>query len=681
VTEGGGGRGGRARPLDRGRLATRARLTLGLDRLTFPRCERVQHTYIIAILVPESPLCCIPNMNLELPRPGPPSLLDLPDDVVAHIMCIGLSHPKDAVMLASTCHRVRRVAQTAALRLRLQSLLFAHTDTVNVLEALTALCRSFPEIQELDMSSLPLCDAAVQVSGLLELRGIAGLQLAGCTKLTSSAITTILHKLPQLRFLGAQRCFQLNVGALNAALAAATSHNLSTALFSHLDLRTWLDPGDLGLQDAAHVESNLRIIALHNCSSMRPASIRSLVTTCPRLEMLMLGGTTVAIPSARNTPSDTSLWPFDELCDYFSNAFYSLKVLELTFWPLEVINKVRSTMNKQQRHHCMIWDFRSLESVTQAAGYIRKYSKTQIFETSVSDVTQAIRAATRCCGGGRMSPLHSAAEEGDALLTDALITLGANVRGRDTRGSTPLFAACEAGHADVVARLLRAGSDPLTLNASGEGPLYIAALRGHGPVVKVLLDYCRKCDIRWENGELYGDGWTPLHAAIIGNHLKVAVQLLEAASEGCSKVENMKALVYAKNRYGQTCLHIAARKSSFEAVNTLLRAGGPALVLRVDSDGRTAIDVAKQNSNYAALRALQQRDGPDGPLNYSNRLEVEPFLSSGSRRNQAKTRQVSKREDYKGRCCGENTETGFKWVGRRLQDRRQQMVRPSHAIR
>jgi len=331
-------------------------------------------------------------------------------------------------------------------------------------------------------------------------------------------------------------------------------------------------------------------------------------------------------------------------------------------------------MNKQQRHHCMIWDFRSLESVTQAAGYIRKYSKTQIFETSVSDVTQAIRAATRCCGGGRMSPLHSAAEEGDALLTDALITLGANVRGRDTRGSTPLFAACEAGHADVVARLLRAGSDPLTLNASGEGPLYIAALRGHGLVVKVLLDHCRRCGIRWENAELYGDGWTPLHAAIIGNHLKVAVQLLEAASEGRNKNENLKLLVYSKNRYGQTCLHIAARKSSFEAVDTLLRAGGPALLLRVDADGRTAIDVAKQNSNYAALRALQQRDGPD-VQNYSNRLEVEPFLSS-SRKNQSKTRQVSKREDYKGRCCGENTETGFKWVGRRLQDRRQQMVGP-----
>ncbi|GFR44213.1 hypothetical protein Agub_g5400, partial [Astrephomene gubernaculifera] len=160
-------------------------------------------------------------------------------------------------------------------------------------------------------------------------------------------------------------------------------------------------------------------------------------------------------------------------------------------------------------------------------------------------VAAIMRCAVNCSNVTRSTPLHTASERGDAGGVRHLLDAGAAVDARDTAGSTPLFLASEAGHMEVVTRLLAAGADLRQSNAAGETPLYIASLRGHLGCVKELLTHCKKHGIAWQEAELYGDAWTPLHAAAVANRADVAACLLQAA--GTSRAPQ---LVVAPNKYG-----------------------------------------------------------------------------------------------------------------------------------
>lgn len=101
--------------------------------------------------------------------------------------------------------------------------------------------------------------------------------------------------------------------------------------------------------------------------------------------------------------------------------------------------------------------------------------------------------------------------------------------------------------------LLEAEMDPLCANRHDETALYIAALRGHARVVDVILACCAFRGIDWTQSEVYRDGWTPLMAAATADRVDVAKCLI-AAAPSASELTN------AKNRYGQTAMHIAAYK-------------------------------------------------------------------------------------------------------------------------
>ena len=72
-----------------------------------------------------------------------------------------------------------------------------------------------------------------------------------------------------------------------------------------------------------------------------------------------------------------------------------------------------------------------------------------------------------------------------------------------------------------------------------------------------------------QDGQLYGDGWTPLMAAAVADRHNIAVRLLSAAGGAVGT------LVGHANRYGQTAVHIAARKGSLPLLTALLAIGGP----------------------------------------------------------------------------------------------------------
>ncbi|KAG6550855.1 hypothetical protein Mapa_007469 [Marchantia paleacea] len=272
------------------------------------------------------------------------------------------------------------------------------------------------------------------------------------------------------------------------------------------------------------------------------------------------------------------------------------------------------------------------------------------WDSSADDMLLALKAATNCSGFRRRTPLHTAAARGDSHVTAKLLFIGASAKKtKDSDGATALFLAAESGHAQVCNLLLKAGADVLSRNRSGETPLYISALRGHSDAVGVMLAHCHERGVNWQDADVYGDGWTPLMAATVADRQAVAKVLLDfALSSGenheetqSSKLDltvwfedrsNIEAaqsstklpclevgvtnqcigwrrisappLVDAQNRYGQTALHIAARKASTWFVDSLLHAGASLDVK--DKYGLRPIDVARKLQHSAIEESMKK---------------------------------------------------------------------------
>ena len=65
------------------------------------------------------------------------------------------------------------------------------------------------------------------------------------------------------------------------------------------------------------------------------------------------------------------------------------------------------------------------------------------------------------------TPLHVAAQEGQAEVVTVLLTHGASLLARDFEGKTPLHEAASGANADVVEILLDGGADPGARDFSG----------------------------------------------------------------------------------------------------------------------------------------------------------------------------------------------------------------------
>lgn len=280
------------------------------------------------------------------------------------------------------------------------------------------------------------------------------------------------------------------------------------------------------------------------------------------------------------------------------------------------------------------------------------------------DMVFAVYAAANCSDMRRRTPLHVAAASGGCQSVQCLLALGAEAKGmKDSGGATALFVAAECGCANICELLLQAGADVLAGNRAGENPLYIAALRGHCAAVEVLVSYCFKNNINWQSANAYGDGWTPLMAAAVADRQDVAKILLKAIGINLSRhlnentfsesavcalnekiihigndesnictsticrifqeshstlgnfqnnldwkqrVSNRNQLLDAQNRYGQTALHIAARRASVWFVCNLLIAGASTDIH--DGYSMRAIDVAYHQNHEVVANIIKKWD-------------------------------------------------------------------------
>jgi ankyrin repeat protein len=209
--------------------------------------------------------------------------------------------------------------------------------------------------------------------------------------------------------------------------------------------------------------------------------------------------------------------------------------------------------------------------------------------------------------GDGMTALHWAATNGDAALTQMLLSAGANIRATTRLGGiTALHMASQAGHAAVVAALVAAGADTNGATTTGATPLMLAARSGSAETVTRLVE--TGADI---NAKEKGFGQTALMVAS-GLDRADVVRLLMARGadwKEASSVADLKSLTstgddgtgrpqqqapgggvagvtrgYRYNELigtqgGLTALHFAARQGSASAARALVEGGATVNVL------------------------------------------------------------------------------------------------------
>ncbi|XP_070570373.1 ankyrin-1-like isoform X5 [Ptychodera flava] len=217
--------------------------------------------------------------------------------------------------------------------------------------------------------------------------------------------------------------------------------------------------------------------------------------------------------------------------------------------------------------------------------------------------------------GDKCSPIHEAAERGDAAVIQVLLDNGADVNIKTPEwGYTALHRAAQYAHnealdvllrnnADTEARDFKHGVTALHLAAVadhtetvdllykhdafldaqdklGYSPLHRAAGNGHIRTVKLLLKHGADVEVINSIHE-----HTPLHVAIIHNHEEVAEELIK-----------YHARIDAQNLDGDTPLHLAAM-FGYVKILRLLVLYGCQLDVR-NNDGATARKLVRASPQY-----------------------------------------------------------------------------------
>jgi ankyrin repeat protein len=219
---------------------------------------------------------------------------------------------------------------------------------------------------------------------------------------------------------------------------------------------------------------------------------------------------------------------------------------------------------------------------------------------AVTKIVTQNRGSVRALDSYHETPLHFAAKNGRRDVAEYLLLQGADPNAKNNAGETPLYAASLIGYVSVVELLLTHGADVSLGNSVGP-PINTAAGMGNADVVRLLLDYGALV-----NSKDTLEGSTPLQAAIIPKlrpeMLRPTVELLLARG----------ADLEAKNKKGQTALHIAAWGSTSQAVEFLLSKG--ANVRTKDLAGQTPLHAVAEKPWHSKqeIVALLLAKRPDG---------------------------------------------------------------------
>ena len=598
------------------------------------------------------------------PAGPPPPWPDLPPDALALVAaCLSREGElRDLMSFTAACRSFRCAAVAAAVVIRAPSL--ASEDAPAAVLAAASVARMCPAATILDLTAADAADAEV-AEALRPLRRLRALVLDRNARVTDHTMDTLIGRADEgdadgpadgpadvavlgahaalaiappeaaapaleplyaltpeegcdeaalaprtpLATLSVQRCYGMRTRGMLRLLQPQPKEsrlrNLRVLLLSHVAMPSSFSAAAMGVAKSGGAPAlpSLRALGLLNCVA-EAATADDLISAAaglsPNLAALLLGGTVLSPAHApvASPPEEMALVVAAEA------ALPSLALLECTFC-------------SRGRPRVGGWDLmRPTDALALARSGARRLGARGFGPT---DSALMLRAAAQCAASGQRAPLHLAAAA--AARADggehpigadehclALLALGARIDFRDTSGATALFRAAEAGCYEAARALAFAGASPLAATNAGETPLYIAALRAYDDVVRSLLEASAAHGVDWARRGAYADGWTPLHAAAVGDRVTIAAALLQAAGETWG-ADASRSLADERNRHGQTAAHVAARRGSLGMLRVLVGAGADLSVR--DNMGRTPANVARREGKIEALALIAAAAGDD----------------------------------------------------------------------
>ncbi|XP_046334671.1 putative ankyrin repeat protein RF_0381 [Haliotis rufescens] len=184
------------------------------------------------------------------------------------------------------------------------------------------------------------------------------------------------------------------------------------------------------------------------------------------------------------------------------------------------------------------------------------------------------------------TPLILAAKSGLCVVTEKLISKGADLNMRDGDGRTALLHGCLSGNSEVVRQLLYAGSDTNNYTVNGDFALHESITSGDMDTVQTLLEL--GTDVNKSNCI---SGYTPLMLALLNGFGDIVRLLLRYEA-------NLNQAIME----GDTALHLAVQVAPPDVIADLIHAGCNMDIL--NNMGETPLIVSVYEGRIDAARLL-----------------------------------------------------------------------------
>ena len=184
-----------------------------------------------------------------------------------------------------------------------------------------------------------------------------------------------------------------------------------------------------------------------------------------------------------------------------------------------------------------------------------------------------------------LPPLHIAAMQGETVVVQALLDLGADMCVPDLEGSMPIHTAAAAGSLEVVNLLLSLGADVDARDRDEMAPIHFAVNRRRPEVVRLLIENGADVDA------VNCNAWTPMQYAVAGGHEEIARILIDNDADVSPRADG-----------GYTPLHTVASYGRMPLFNLLVENGADFDAR--DDNGTSPLFWAKNANTQQLVTAL-----------------------------------------------------------------------------